>query len=240
MFRRMTRELRERVKLLSLVSIFESLSWEELEILDGQLTKVHCEKGEYLYTPADRIEKLYMLQKGRVREYKVIDDRELTLMVLETGMVFGELALTRQEVREVYAQAMEPSEVAVMSRDQLEVLMLEKPEVGVKVAHALSERLRWYESRLEDVTLKDVPARLASLIVALIESEGVVSTHNQIKIPTRYTHRELGTVIGVKREAVTRAFAQLQDAGAVELRRRQIFVVDVEILRRLARCSNAS
>jgi CRP/FNR family transcriptional regulator, cyclic AMP receptor protein len=62
-----------------------------------------------------------------------------------------------------------------------------------------------------------------------------VSTHNQLKIPTRFTHRELGTMIGVKREAVTRAFARLQDTGAVELRRRHIFVVNVEALRRLAR-----
>jgi CRP/FNR family cyclic AMP-dependent transcriptional regulator len=210
--------LDERVRRLSQVSIFEPLSREEIERLDGQLTHVRLERGEILYTPEDRREHLCVLQKGRVREYKVVDDRELTLVVLETGMVFGEMALT-----------------AVMSRKHLEHIMLDKPEVGVKIAHVLSERLRWYETRLEDITLKDVPARLASLILSLIESQGVVSTHNQLKIPTRFTHRELGTMIGVKREAVTRAFARLQDTGAVELRRRHIFVVNVEALRRLAR-----
>jgi len=44
-------------------------------------------------------------------------------------------------------------------------------------------------------------------------------------------------MIRVKREAVTRAFVPLQDTGAVELRRRHIFVVNVEALRRLARYS---
>lgn len=228
----------ERLRRLSLVNIFEPLSREELERLEGELANVHLESGEFVYTPGDRTGNLYVLQRGRVREYKIIDARELTLIVLETGMVFGELALTNQELRGVYAQAMEPSEVSVISRNHLERLMREKPEVGLEVAHALSERLRWYETRLEDITLKDVPARLASLILLLIETEGVVSTHNQIKIPTHYTHRELGTVIGVKREAVTRAFARLQDLGAVELKRRHIFVVDVESLRRLARYSS--
>jgi len=227
--------LDERVRRLSQVSIFEPLSREEIERLDGQLTHVRLERGEILYTPEDRREHLCVLQKGRVREYKVVDDRELTLVVLETGMVFGEMALPAQKFRGVYAQAMEPSEVSVMSRKHLEHIMLDKPEVGVKIAHVLSERLRWYETRLEDITLKDVPARLASLILSLIESQGVVSTHNQLKIPTRFTHRELGTMIGVKREAVTRAFARLQDTGAVELRRRHIFVVNIEALRRLAR-----
>ena len=42
-------------------------------------------------------------------------------------------------------------------------------------------------------------------------------------------------MIRVKREAVTRAFVPLQDTGAVELRRRHIFVVNIEALRRLAR-----
>jgi CRP/FNR family transcriptional regulator, cyclic AMP receptor protein len=227
--------LEERVRRLSLVSIFEPLSQEEIERLDGQLTNIHLERGEFLYTPEDRSEKLYVLLKGRVREYKVVDDRELTIVVLETGMVFGEMALTAQEFRGVYAQALEPSEVSVISRKNLEQIILDKPQVGVKIAQVLSERLRWYGTRLEDITLRDVPARLASLILSFIEIEGVVSTHHQLKIPTHYTHRELGTMIGVKREAVTRAFARLQDAGAVELRRRYIFVVNVEALRRIAR-----
>jgi CRP/FNR family cyclic AMP-dependent transcriptional regulator len=44
-----------------------------------------------------------------------------------------------------------------------------------------------------------------------------VTRWNQLKIPNHYTHQQLGTMIGAKREAVTRAFARLQDEGAVEL-----------------------
>ena len=53
--------------------------------------------------------------------------------------------------------------------------MLEKPEVGLKIIQIFSERLRRYETRLEDATLKDVHARLADIIVILVESEGVRS-----------------------------------------------------------------
>jgi len=83
------------------------------------------------------------------------------------------------------------------------------------------------------VTLKGVPARLASLILFLIESEGV-KRPGEIRIPTHYTHDYLGTMIGVNREAVTRAFGPLQDEGVVGLRRRRIRVRDVEALRRIA------
>src|SRR5215203_5911576 len=46
-------------------------------------------------------------------------------------------------------------------------------EMAFRMISLLSERLHYYETRMEDITLKEVPARLASLILFLIESEGV-------------------------------------------------------------------
>jgi hypothetical protein len=97
----------------------------------------------------------------------------------------------------------------------------------------LSERLHYYETRIEDAMLKEVPARLASLILFLVEHEGV-QIPGEIRVPTHYTHEHLGTMIGANREAVTRAFGRLQDEGAVQIRRRIIYVNDVEVLERAA------
>ena len=62
----------------------------------------------------------------------------------------------------------------------------------------------------------------------------VVMTAEGPKIPTRYTHRQLATMIGSKRETVTKAFTLLQQAGAIELKRRRIHVRDIETLRKVA------
>jgi CRP/FNR family transcriptional regulator len=129
---------------------------------------------------------------------------------------------------------METSELSIMRREDLERLIMEKPEVGLQISQLLSERLRRYETRLEDITLKGVTARLASLLVLILESEGVVTGDHSLKIPTHYTHQHLGSMIGANREAVTRAFGRLQDEGIVELRRRLIYVPDAEALRRRA------
>jgi len=231
--------LEERIRLLSLVDIFEPLSEEEIERLNGQLSDVHLEPGEVFYTPQDRSERLFVLWKGRVRIYRTTDAREFTLATVEAGTVFGEMALTAQQLQGAYAQAMEASELSIMRRADLERLMMDKPEVGLQVSHLLSERLRRYETRLEDITLKGITARLASLLVLLLESEGVVSGEHRLKIPTHYTHEHLGTMIGAKREAVTRAFSRLQDQGVVELRRRLIYIVDAEALRQVAQESRS-
>jgi CRP/FNR family cyclic AMP-dependent transcriptional regulator len=224
----------ERIRLLSLVDIFEPLSEEEIEHLNGQLPDRRLQRGEIFFGPEDRSERLFLLQSGRVRIFRSTPDgREFTLTVVEAGTVFGEMALTGQRLEGAYAQAMEASQVSTMLKADLERLILEKPEVGLRIMQVLSERLRRQEIRLEDVGMKDVRARLASIIVLLVESEGV-RTGTGYRIPSHYTHERLGTMIGSNRVAVTRAFGLLQDEGVVQLRRRLIHVTDIEALRKSA------
>ena len=229
----------ERIKLLSMVDIFEPLSKQDLARLNGQLPDVHLEPGDMFYGPEDQTEKLFILQKGKIRIFRMTPDgREFTLAVVEAGTVFGEMALTAQQLEGAYAQAMESSQVSTMAREDLERLVLDKPEVGLRIMQVLSERLRRQENRLEDATMKDVRSRLAGSIVLLVESEGI-RTGTGYRISAHYTHERLGTMIGANRVAVTRAFGLLQDEGVVELRRRLIHVTDIEALRRTAAYGDA-
>ena len=225
----------QRVVDLDAARSADPFSEQEIRGLGLQRPALHLEPREVLFTPdEDHQGDLYILKKGRIRIYKMTPEgRELTIDLVVAGVVFGEMALTGQRGQEMYAQAMEPSVVCPLSCTELEHLMLEKPEVGVRIVRLLSERLRYYQSRVEDISLKDAPSRLASLILHLVEREGVVSRRGH-KVPTHYTHEYLGTVINANRETVTRAFAQLQDEGAVELNRRHIYVTDMEALQRIA------
>jgi CRP/FNR family transcriptional regulator, cyclic AMP receptor protein len=153
--------------------------------------------------------------------------------VLDAGTLFGEVSFTTHRLRDAYAEAIEPSTLLTMQRAEVERLIQQRPQVGIRMISLLSERLHYYETRMQDVTLKEVPARLASLILFLIQSEGVKKP-GEIGIPTRYSHHYLGTMIGANREAVTRAFGHLQDEGAIQIRRRLIYVEDVEALERVA------
>ncbi len=224
----------EKIQLLSMVDILEPLSDEALEEFSRRVPDTHLERGRIFYTPGDRSEALFILKRGRVRIYKVTPEGwEFTLALVEAGTMFGEMALTAQRMREAYAEAAEPSDICILKSEDLERLVRENPDVGLRMIRVLSERLRLCETRLEDIGLKDVPARLASLVLQLAESEGIMAPEGP-RIPTHYTHRQLATMIGSSRESVTRAFTKLQQAGAVELRHRHIYVKDLEALERAA------
>lgn len=190
-------------------------------------------KGQTLYTPKYRRKMLFLLLEGQVRLYEVAEGREFTLLMVRAGELFGEMGLTDRQVQGAYAEALEPSSISLMSREVFNRTVLRRPEVGLRMVDLLSERVALYGSRLVDLSVMDVHTRLAGLILRLIESEGAPAGGN-IRIPTRYTHYELGTMIGANREAVTNAMIQLRASGAMTTIHRYIHVRDVDALKRLA------
>src|SRR4028118_1291191 len=96
----------DHVRLLSLVDVFEPLSWEEIEKINWQNLNTKVGAGEVFYTLMDLSETLFVLQSGRVRIYRALPEgRELTLAVFEGGTVLGEMARAGQGRRGAAAQA---------------------------------------------------------------------------------------------------------------------------------------
>ena len=129
----------------------------------------------------------------------------------------------------LYAQTLRPARVAMIRHEHFRRLIREHPEVGLKAMANLERRLSFYAERMFDLGTREIPVRLARLILWLLEDEGVVSNEG-IKISTRYTHEELATMVGSRRVAITRALRELQNNG-VELKSRHIHVRDMEALR---------
>ncbi len=102
-----------------------------------------------------------------------------------------------------------------------------------RLIEALTRRMRRSDERLADVALKKVRTRLASMILQLVEDEGVADGDGHT-IPTWYTHDELGVMIGARRVAISRAFGELKGEGTIEVRQHLIYVTDLEALECLA------
>ena len=188
----MPMSLKEEIRFLSMVDILAPLSEEEMEDLAKRAPDTFLEQADVLYSPEDGTERLFILKKGKVQLYEIGEDGdEITLSVVEEGNVFGEMALTGQSLYGLYVRALIPSTVVSLRRADVEHLIMKNPEVGLRLVQVLAERLRDFERRYTDMVGKDVPARLATQILALVDSEGLVSNESY-RIPTHYTHEQLG------------------------------------------------
>jgi CRP/FNR family transcriptional regulator, cyclic AMP receptor protein len=225
--------LHEQVRLLSTVDVFDGLSPEDIEELSRRARDTFLDRGEAFIMPQEG-QRLFVLKKGHAQVYEMDrNGQEITLSVVEEGNIFGEVALTGQQPPGVYVRALEPCVVCSLRCADIERIVLSHPEVGLKLVRRLSERLRETEIRLAELASKGVLARLAGHILRIAEREGVV-TNRGIMVPTHYTHERLGTMIAAKRVAVTRAFNELRQTGAVEVNGRRIHIRDSGALRRIA------
>jgi CRP/FNR family transcriptional regulator, cyclic AMP receptor protein len=226
--------VKESDSLLAMVDIFEPLPPEEVERVALRSSSVHLQTGGAVALDEDR-RMLLLLASGRVRVHEPsAGGQDLTISMVADGTVVGQTGFAVRLSRALRIEALQPSTLWVLRWEDFEDLVLRNPQVGVRAIRLLSERLAVCEGRLSDLVRKDVPARLAGLVLWLSEHQGVVTDDGSRRIPTRYTHQQLASMVGSNREAVTRAIGRLRRAGAVELRDRHIYVTDADVLERLA------
>jgi CRP/FNR family transcriptional regulator, cyclic AMP receptor protein len=219
--------------LLAEVDVIRELPQSEVEYLARRSPMVHLAKKGSL-TLGEYQQGIFLLLRGRVRVHEptTCGNQDLTFSVVEGGTVVGQRG---SKPRPSHVEALEASVLMVVGWEDFEGLVLRNPEVGLRTIGLFGERLHAYEDRLSDLIRKEVPARLAGLLLRLSEHHRVATDEGGRRvIRARYTHRQLASMVGSNREAVTRAFGVLRKAGAVETKDRRIYVRDENALARLA------
>jgi CRP/FNR family cyclic AMP-dependent transcriptional regulator len=212
---------------LSEIDIFQDLSPEEVDWMDQVTTMTTCETGRVFYSPDESNEVLFLLKKGRVQLYRISPEgKKLVITTLGPGRIFGEMSMVGQGMYNTYAEAIEDCTLCVMSRADLERVLLNKPLVGLRLVETLGERLREAEARLEDIAFKNIPARLASLLLRLQEAHGAVIQG--------YTHQDLAEMIGTYRETTTQTLNDFKRDGLLSIGRKRLELHDLAGLREIA------
>ena len=212
---------------LSLVDIFQDLQPEEMKEIERATSMMTCPTGKIFYMPNDTGEVMFILKKGRVQLYRMSSEgRKLMIATLGAGTVFGEMALTGQGMYDTFAEAAEDSLICIMKRRDVEKLLLSKPKVAIRLLGLISQRLRQAEEKLEETLFRDVPRRLAALLLRLRTEQG----SDIIGV----THEDLAEQLGVYRETVTTALSTLQREDLISLGRKKIELKDLSRLQRKA------
>jgi CRP/FNR family transcriptional regulator, cyclic AMP receptor protein len=217
--------------LLADVDILRELPQGEVDYVATRSRVVYLGRRESVSLGED-LRGILLLLSGRVRVHESSPvGPDLTFSIVEGGTVVGQ---TGSSPRPSRVQALEPSVLSIVEWKDFEALVLRNPKVGVKTIRLLGERLAVSEGRLSEQIRKEVLARLAGLILRFSEPQGSVAGEDSRRIPTRYTHRQLASLVGSYREAVTRALGELRKAGVVEIRDQHIHVTDADALERFA------
>ena len=212
----------EKMRYLSELAVFQDLSSREMEGLNRITTMSTVTRGRVFYRPEEPGEVLFILKEGRVQLYRISPEgKKLVITTLGPHTLFGEMALLGTKMHNTFAEAMEDCLICVMSRTDLERLILSKPQVALRILEITGKRLREAEERLENMAFKGIPARLASLLLRLAEEQDSEEI-------TGLTHQDLAESVGTYRETATQVLNDLKSQGYIEIGRKRIVVLDEE------------
>ncbi len=221
---------------LSEAEVFQDLTVQEMANLMAHAPTRTAMPGTLLWSPLEPHNVLFIVKAGSVAIYRLSPEgRRLTLAVLGSGALFGEMELIGQRMGQGYAEALEPTTLCLMSEHDVRGTLLADIRIATRIICALGRRLTEVEQRLADTVLKTAPQRVAAVLCQLAAAAppdtGLLP---QRAAYIRLTHEQLAELVGTTRETSTKLLGDLRTAGLVTLHRGGIEVVDFQRLRAVA------
>lgn len=223
----------DKVWYLRQTRLFDRLSEVDLRRL-AQISEMHeYLRGQVIVSPNYDPDRIYFVKMGRVKISTYSPNgKEQILALLEPGDLFGELAQT-EPLGAVRIEAFSQSIVCTIHRTSFEDIIKKTPEVALQVIRVLARRLRAAEKEIEDLALRDVPGRVASLLLRVGEEYGERDDRG-IRLAFRLTHKDLAHMVGSTRETVTTILSRFRDDGLIAVEHKTVIIMDRERLSAIA------
>ncbi len=196
-------------------------------------TYAHCRQfqaGATIFAEGDACGGFFIIVDGLVRIFRMNGEGRLhTLSLLRPLASFNEVAAVDGHCNPFNAVAVTQTTVWVISHAHLISLLASDRLLLQNYVQQLAHQNRDYLERLEDMTFRSIPARLAKLFL----HETTYAEHIT-EPPTKLTQEEIAAILGTTREVVGRALRGLLNAGLLRKKGREIVIADRDGLQRLA------
>jgi CRP/FNR family transcriptional regulator len=168
---------------------------------------------------------MFLLKSGRVKLTRLFENgNEITLDIRKAGDFIGETVLTEAGLYPVSAVCLEPVMTCGFAKDQLEGIILERPNIGLQIIRNLSAQISQLTNRVEDLAISGIAERLLRLLTRLATEHGTPQEEGTL-LPLLLTHEELGFLLGAHRVSVTRAMQEIKLAGRLAQKGRFLFLL---------------
>lgn len=192
-------------------------------------------RKELLFADGDPFSGSYVVLTGLVVVFRLADDgRMLILHVCRPGdpVAMAGIFGGDRETYRAHARATRDTELLFLPRDRFVPFLKRHPELAWDVARALVTRNEELAAQLENVTMREVEARVARYLLRELERAGVAGdARPSLMLPLAKS--SLASYLGTVHETLSRTFSRLIRQGIVRVDGPRVTVLDPARLRRL-------
>lgn len=210
------------LNIISAIPLFNGLPDDQLSAIRQIAVEKQYSKGQTIFSEEDETKGLFVVVDGRVKIYKVSSEgKEQILHIIEAGQSFGEVTVFTGQQMPANAQTLAKSRLLLFPRSAFVGLVTANPSLALNLLAIMSKKLRQFAAQIENLSLKEIPARLASYLVYLAEEQDAGDA-----VTLNVSKGQLASLLGTIPETLSRIFAKLSAQNLIRVEGPKITLLD--------------
>ena len=209
------------------VPIFSSLAHEELVMIASLVQHHEYQKGETMVREGEKPDCIFIMNEGSAKAFKYTGDgREQILYVFSEGDFFGEQYLMGNKAAAYHVEALETVRTCMLTKSEFRRILSAYPDIAVKIIEKLDDRIARLEQFLQSMGVRNVDARIASLLLYYADSFGTPEREGTlIRLPL--SREGMANYLGIARETISRKLSQLENDNLIRsVSNKSILILD--------------
>jgi len=189
--------------------------------------------GATLFVEGQVCRGVYILCKGRVKlSASSKAGQTLIFKIAQPGEVLGLNATVSGLPHETTAETGRPCQLNFVKRDDFLKFLAKHPDACMHAAIHLSRECQQAYQQLRSFVTTSAPERIARLMLDWSHDDSGMATAHGIRVAL--THEEIGQIIGMSRETVTRTLANFRQRRVAELHGSTLVIQNMSAIQKLA------
>ncbi len=215
---------------IAAIPLFEGLPKNQHEALAGIAINRSYKNGQIIFSEGDDGTGFYAITSGRVKIFKLSPEgKEQILHMMGPGEIFGEVPVFTGHGYPAYAEAQVNCSLLFFPRDAFIELIKKDPSLSLNMLATLSWRLRKFAALIEDLSLKEVPGRLAAYLLHLSKRSS-----GKDDFDLDISKGQLASILGTIPETLSRILGKMNRQGLISTHGSKIRILDRTILEQIA------
>jgi CRP/FNR family cyclic AMP-dependent transcriptional regulator len=188
-------------------------------------------KKQLIFTEGNRPNCLFYVNKGKVKTSKTNDDgKGLVVGLYNEGDFLGHIALLENTNYKETAEAIEETELAVIPKEDFEVLINNSHEVSRKFIQLLASNISEKENQLLGLAYNSLRKKVADALIAIYRKYN--ATQNE-GFTIDISRENLATIAGTATESLIRTLGDFKNEKLIEINYGSITILNEKKLENL-------
>ena len=203
------------------IPLFQELEQKNYDDLANIVLTRKYKKGEMIFSEYDTANGFYVAVSGRVKIFKSSPEgKEQILHIFGIGDPFGEIAVFTGKSFPASAQTLEDCNTIFFPKNDFIGLIKKDPALSLNMLSVLSMRLKRFTSLIEDLSLKEVPGRLAAYLLYLSDQ-----TDSSDELILDISKSQLASILGTIPETLSRILSKMTRDNLIESDGKRKFII---------------